>query len=110
MGAVEGKSYAPPINVSAGVVAPGACWLVHEDCPATGEVFSCSSGRMARVFTRPAEGWQGHPDDFTIEAVRDHWGDIASTAANEEVRNVEEWNAFRTRIYNRTVMKGRTGD
>ena len=100
MGAVEGKSYAPPINVSASVVAPGACWLVHGECAATGRVFSCSSGRMAEVFTHAGTGWQGHPDRFDLEQVRAHWTDVQRTEGMSPVRTVEDWNAFRTGIYN----------
>jgi NAD(P)-dependent dehydrogenase (short-subunit alcohol dehydrogenase family) len=110
MGAVEGKSYAPPINVTARVVAPGACWLVHADCLATGDVFSCSSGRMARVFTRPAVGWQSRPEDFTLEGLRDSWAEVESTEPNEDVRTVEDWNAFRTRIYDAHIQETTAGD
>lgn len=103
MGSIEGKSYVPPIDVSAAVVAPGAGWLVHEDCPATGQVFSCSSGRLARVYTLPAEGWQVAPDSFTLEGIRDHWTEVNSVIAADEMGTVENWNAFRTRIYNEAL-------
>jgi NAD(P)-dependent dehydrogenase (short-subunit alcohol dehydrogenase family) len=103
MGAVEGKNYAPPINVDASVVAPGACWLVHEQCPATGRVFSCSSGRMAEVFTRPGAGWQGHPADFDLEHVRSNWSRIESDDAMADVHTVEAWNEFRTTLYTRML-------
>jgi NAD(P)-dependent dehydrogenase (short-subunit alcohol dehydrogenase family) len=109
MGAVEGKSYAPPINVTASVVAPGACWLVHEECDATGSVYSCSSGRMAQVFTRPAPGWQSHPDQFTLERVRDHWIEVQSTDSSQDVRTVEDWNTFRTDIFNRMLEDMKNG-
>jgi NAD(P)-dependent dehydrogenase (short-subunit alcohol dehydrogenase family) len=103
MGAVEGKNYAPPINVAPAIVAPGACWLVHEECSATGRVFSCSSGRMAEVFTRPGAGWQGHPDDFDLEHVRANWQQIQSADGMADVHTIEAWNSFRTELYNRMV-------
>jgi len=103
MGAVEGKNYAPPINVTPAIVAPGACWLVHEECSATGRVFSCSSGRMAEVFTRPGVGWQGHPDEFDLEHVRAHWEQIQSADEMAEVHTVEAWNSFRTQIFNQML-------
>jgi NAD(P)-dependent dehydrogenase (short-subunit alcohol dehydrogenase family) len=105
MGAVEGKNYAPPIEVGTAVVAPGACWLVHPGCDVSGQVFSCSSGRMARVYTCAAEGWQAHPDGFTLEAVRDHWADIVSPAGAREITTVDDWNAFRTEIYRRGLAE-----
>jgi len=103
MGAVEGKNYAPPINVAPAIVAPGASWLVHEECSATGRVFSCSSGRMAEVFTRPGAGWQGHPDDFDLEHVRANWQQIQSADGMADVHTIEAWNSFRTELYNRMV-------
>jgi NAD(P)-dependent dehydrogenase (short-subunit alcohol dehydrogenase family) len=105
MGAIEGKNYAPPINVTAAVVAPGACWLVHEDCPAAGLVFSCSSGRLARVVTHATEGWQSLPDQFSLEGIRDHWEQIAAPTPSEEVRTVDQYNAFRVRLYNDVLLK-----
>jgi NAD(P)-dependent dehydrogenase (short-subunit alcohol dehydrogenase family) len=107
MGAVEGKNYAPPINVTPAVVAPGACWLVHEDCPATGRVFSCSSARMAEVFTRPGAGWQGHPDDFDLEHVRARWQQIESADDMAAVHTIEAWNSFRTALYNQMLESNR---
>jgi NAD(P)-dependent dehydrogenase (short-subunit alcohol dehydrogenase family) len=103
MGAIEGKNYAPPINVTPAIVAPGACWLVHEQCSATGRVFSCSSGRMAEVFTRPGAGWQAHPDDFDLEHVRAHWEQIQSADDMAEVHTIEAWNSFRTQLYNQML-------
>ena len=55
-------------------VAPAVVWLVHEDCPATGEFFTVDGGRMARL------GWvagQGHTDlNPSPESYRDNWHQI----------------------------------
>lgn len=103
MGAVEGRDYRPGINVSAEVVAPGACWLVHDDCSATGDLYACSSGRMGRVITMAAEGWQSPPSEFTLDAVRDHWDEIRRESPAQPIRTIDEWNAFRTGIYRAVV-------
>jgi NAD(P)-dependent dehydrogenase (short-subunit alcohol dehydrogenase family) len=50
-------------------VAPLAAWLVHEDVPCSGEVFSVGGGRFARVFLGVTPGVSA--SDLTLEAVRD---------------------------------------
>jgi NAD(P)-dependent dehydrogenase (short-subunit alcohol dehydrogenase family) len=46
------------IDMRPHLVAPAACWLVHEDCGISGAFFSSSSGRIGRVFTATAAGYQ----------------------------------------------------
>jgi len=46
-------------------------WLVHEDCPVSGECFSVGGGYIGRVSVAVNEGWRGRP--LTPESVRDHW-------------------------------------
>ncbi len=55
-------------------IAPIVAFLAHEDCPATGRVFSVGGGRVAEVLIAEAQGWTspGH----TVEDVRDHWAQI----------------------------------
>ena len=73
-------------------VAPAVIWLVHEDCPTTGEFFTVDGGRMARF------GWvasQGHTDlTPTPESYRDNWEavmDLAEhtvpTSTNDHMRH-----------------------
>jgi NAD(P)-dependent dehydrogenase (short-subunit alcohol dehydrogenase family) len=52
------------------LVAPVAAWLVHEDCPVTGEVYSAGGGRVARFFVGLTEGYAS--PDLTPEDVRDN--------------------------------------
>jgi NAD(P)-dependent dehydrogenase (short-subunit alcohol dehydrogenase family) len=55
-------------------VAPVAAWLVHEDCPVTGEIYSAAGGRVARVFIGLTRGW--YQPELTVEDVRDHFEQI----------------------------------
>jgi hypothetical protein len=52
-------------------VALGACFLAHESCPTSGQAFSISGGRVARLaFASPL----GFADpEITPEKVRDNW-------------------------------------
>jgi len=52
-------------------VSPVVAWLVHEDCPVTGEIYSVGGGRVARIFIAETQGWYraGH----SVEDVRDNF-------------------------------------
>jgi NAD(P)-dependent dehydrogenase (short-subunit alcohol dehydrogenase family) len=56
------------------LVSPIAAWLVHEDCPVTGEVYSAAGGRIARFFIGLTPGY--YNADLTLEDVRDHFDEI----------------------------------
>ncbi len=60
------------------LVAPGACWLVHRDCPVTGRHFKCSAGRMSSIFVASSKGFRTDPDTFTLEAIRDNWDRVTA--------------------------------
>ncbi len=73
-------------------VAPAVVWLAHQDCPATGELFTVDGPRMARL------AWiatQGHTDlDPTPECYRDQWDQVMDlseytvpTSTNDHMRN-----------------------
>jgi NAD(P)-dependent dehydrogenase (short-subunit alcohol dehydrogenase family) len=53
------------------LVAPVAAWLVHEDCPVTGEIYSVGGGRVARFFIGLTEGYAN--PELTLEDVRDNF-------------------------------------
>jgi hypothetical protein len=53
------------------LVAPVAAWLVHEDCPVSGEIYSVGGGRVARFFVGLTEGYAN--PDLTVEDVRDNF-------------------------------------
>jgi NAD(P)-dependent dehydrogenase (short-subunit alcohol dehydrogenase family) len=54
-----------------GLVAPVAAWLVHEDCPVSGEIYSAGGGRVARFFIGLTEGYANPA--LTLEDVRDQF-------------------------------------
>jgi NAD(P)-dependent dehydrogenase (short-subunit alcohol dehydrogenase family) len=56
------------------LVAPVAAWLVHEDCPVTGEIYSAGGGRVARFFIGLTDGYASPA--LTAEAVRDNFAQI----------------------------------
>jgi NAD(P)-dependent dehydrogenase (short-subunit alcohol dehydrogenase family) len=56
------------------LVAPVAAFLVHEDCPVTGEILSAGGGRVARFFVGLTPGYFNA--DLRPEDVRDHFEQI----------------------------------
>jgi NAD(P)-dependent dehydrogenase (short-subunit alcohol dehydrogenase family) len=55
-------------------VSPLVAWLVHEDCPANGEIYSAAGGLISRFFIGLTPGV--YMPDLSVEDVRDHWDDI----------------------------------
>ena len=58
------------------LVSPIVAWLVHEDCPVTGEIYSAAGGRIARFFIGLTEGY--YNEKLTVEDVRDNFAQIRS--------------------------------
>jgi NAD(P)-dependent dehydrogenase (short-subunit alcohol dehydrogenase family) len=56
------------------LVSPIAAWLVHADCPVTGEVYTAAGGRIARFFIGLTEGY--YNAKLTLEDVRDNFEQI----------------------------------
>ncbi len=57
------------------LVSPVVAWLVHEDCPVSGEIFTAGGGRVARFFIGMTQGWAS-PGRLAPEDVRDHFDEI----------------------------------
>jgi NAD(P)-dependent dehydrogenase (short-subunit alcohol dehydrogenase family) len=57
-------------------ITPIVAWLAHEDCPVSGEVYSCGGGRVARIFIGVVPGYANK--DLTVEDVRDNFEQIRS--------------------------------
>jgi NAD(P)-dependent dehydrogenase (short-subunit alcohol dehydrogenase family) len=64
------------------LAAPVAAWLVHEDCPVTGEIYSVGGGRVARFFIGLTNGYAN--PELTVEDVRDNF-DLARDEAGYTV-------------------------
>ncbi len=60
-----------------GLVSPVVAWLVHEDCPVTGEIYSAAGGRVVRFFIGMTEGYFNPA--LTVEDVRDQFDHIRDT-------------------------------
>jgi hypothetical protein len=56
------------------LVAPAVAFLAHEDCPATGEIFTAGAGQVARFFVGRTPGY--YDPALSIEDVRDHFAEI----------------------------------
>ena len=56
------------------LVSPIVGWLVHEDCPVTGEIYTFGGGRVARFFIGMTHGY--YNPKLTLEDVRDHFEEI----------------------------------
>src|SRR5690349_18190907 len=57
-------------------ITPIVAWLAHEDCPVTGELYSCGGGRVARIFIGVGPGYTNK--NLTLEDVRDNFEQIRS--------------------------------
>jgi NAD(P)-dependent dehydrogenase (short-subunit alcohol dehydrogenase family) len=69
-------------------VTPIVTYLVHEDCPVTGEVYSVGGGRVARVFIGVTPGIVDH--NLTPESVRDQFDKIRDESGYEVPANLNE--------------------
>jgi NAD(P)-dependent dehydrogenase (short-subunit alcohol dehydrogenase family) len=72
------------------LVAPVAAWLVHEDCPVTGEVYSAGGGRVARFFVGLTDGYANPeltPEDVrdNLDRIRDETGYTVPTGVADEI-------------------------
>jgi NAD(P)-dependent dehydrogenase (short-subunit alcohol dehydrogenase family) len=61
-------------NLDASKVAIASLYLLHSDCPVTGQFISAAGGRVARVLIATAPGYTNAA--LTPEDVRDHWSEI----------------------------------
>jgi NAD(P)-dependent dehydrogenase (short-subunit alcohol dehydrogenase family) len=60
------------------LLAPAAAWLVHEECEVTGMYFAAFGPMMARVVMHQTRGFRCDAENYTLEAVRDHFGEVLS--------------------------------
>jgi NAD(P)-dependent dehydrogenase (short-subunit alcohol dehydrogenase family) len=78
MAAPQGESD-DDMGMAPGLVAPMVAFLVHEDCPASGEIYAAGAGRFSRIFIATTPGYLHTGSQPTIEDVARHW-----TAINDE--------------------------
>ena len=100
----ESRSPSHEIDMSPTLVAPGVVWLVHEQCVVSSKFFATSSGRMGAVYTGVAEGYQA-PDlkEWTLEAARDNWQQIAASEPPINAENARDYKDFRIAAFRMNV-------
>jgi hypothetical protein len=59
-------------------ISPVVAWLASEDCPVSGEVYSCGGGTVSRFFVGLTKGIVDA--DLTVETIRDRWDEIRDQA------------------------------
>lgn len=70
-------------------VSPLVAWLVHEDVPVSGEVYSVGAGHIARVFIGVTPGYT-NTGELTAEDVRDHFDKIRDEDGYNVPANLNE--------------------
>jgi NAD(P)-dependent dehydrogenase (short-subunit alcohol dehydrogenase family) len=56
------------------LVSPLVAYLVHDEVPVSGEIYTVGGGRVARFFIGMTKGY--YKSDLTIEDIRDHFPEI----------------------------------
>jgi NAD(P)-dependent dehydrogenase (short-subunit alcohol dehydrogenase family) len=88
--ALDGSPLGDWIERKAGAekVAASALFLLHRDCPVTGQFISSAGGRLARIFYGQAAGYFN--PDISPEDVRDHWQEIEGVRDGDRVEDAIE--------------------
>jgi NAD(P)-dependent dehydrogenase (short-subunit alcohol dehydrogenase family) len=80
-------------QMSPDLVAPMAAFLVHEDCPVSGEIYAAGAGRFARVFIASTPGYVHTGSDPTVEDVAAHWAAINDETGYAVPADLTAWSA-----------------
>ncbi len=70
------------------LISPIAAYLAHEDCEATGRIFSVGGGRVAEVFIGETPGY--YKADLSLEDVRDQWDAITNREGYQVPMNLND--------------------
>ncbi len=79
------------------LISPLVTYLAHEDCDATGRVFSVGGGRIAEVFIAECDGYVNPA--MSPEDVRDNWSTITDQAGYHVPANLGD----ETRLFLRAL-------
>lgn len=72
-------------------VTPLVTWLVHEDVPVSGELYTLGGGHVGRVFIGVTPGWTDtNEETFTAEALRDHFDEIRDESGYSVPANLND--------------------
>jgi len=86
----------PATEMPAGLVAPMAAYLAHEDCPVSGEIYTAGAGRFARLIIASTPGWVAPgaaKSPATIEDVAAHWDAINKEGGYTVPADLMSWSA-----------------
>jgi len=75
-------------NLDPSRVAAACLYLLHRDCPVSGQFVSAAGGRVTRVMFATTEGYTN--PDLTPEDVRDHWAEIEGSASEGKLEGARE--------------------
>ena len=70
------------------LVSPLVAWLVHEDVPVSGEIYTVGGGRVARFFIGMTNGY--YNPKLTVEDVRDHFSEVRDETGYTVPTNASE--------------------
>jgi NAD(P)-dependent dehydrogenase (short-subunit alcohol dehydrogenase family) len=76
------------------LVAPMVAFLVHEDCPVTGEIYAAGARRFARIVLAQAQGWVSTDATPTVEDVAAHWDEINDETHHAVPADLMAWSAY----------------
>jgi NAD(P)-dependent dehydrogenase (short-subunit alcohol dehydrogenase family) len=79
------------------LVSPLVAYLTHEDCEASGEVFSVGGGRVANVFLGETQGY--YKADLSPEDVRANWSTIMDQTGYSTPRSLAEETALYAQFF-----------
>lgn len=85
------------------LVAPVVAWLAHEQCSASGEIYSAAAGQVSRFFIGLTEGVGD--DNLSAERVRELFSEIRDTRDWTELgSSADEIELLRSRLDRRAVV------
>jgi NAD(P)-dependent dehydrogenase (short-subunit alcohol dehydrogenase family) len=77
-------------------VAPAAVFLVHEECPVSGEIIASTGANVARIFTAATRGYT--QDGMTMENLRDNWAEVVEEDGYFVARTTADYLARRAEV------------
>ena len=87
------------------LVSPAVAWLCHEDCTASGQLYTVGGGRIARVVTTLVPGFTSTDGPLTVETVRDHWEQISALEPGRAATSMaDDFRALRDALSPRPVQ------
>jgi NAD(P)-dependent dehydrogenase (short-subunit alcohol dehydrogenase family) len=78
-------------QLAAGLVAPMAAFLAHEDCPVTGEIYAAGAGRFSRIFLASTPGYIDA--DPSVEDIAANWAAINDESGYTVPADLMAWSA-----------------